>query len=802
MMSRKIVISFYLFMLSAWACGQCASRINGHVIDAASGEPLVGVVALLNPGAKGIQTDSLGNFTIASLCPGLYEIHANFLGYKESVVQITIQNEIETITISLVQDIQRLQTVVITSSPKENEHGHNYGMLNQQQLDESAGKSLGETLKAITGVNTIQSGPGVFKPVIHGVHSQRVLILNYGIRQEGQQWGAEHAPEIDPFIAADIIVIKDASSIKYGTDALGGVIVVNPPALPEKNSLGGAIHTVYQSNGRSGTISGLLEGGFGKLTGWGWRIQGTARRAGDFHTPRYLLKNTGVRETNFSAATGYHRDDKGIEIFFSRFHNDIGILKGTAIETLDDLQAAMTREVPLYTNQDFSYAISEPRQDVTHNLLKLNGHVGLKGGDLRLRYGFQNNQRQEYSLRIGDLSKTPTLNLRLNTHTAEAEFEKIVEAKRSLCFGVTGMYQQNSTVYGIQRIPFIPNFRNISAGAFAIGKFYFNRWTLDAGVRYDWRDYSISGYDALNTLFHSEIDFHNVSASIGSTIDLKNSGQLAINLSSAWRPPHVSELYSMGKHLSAAAIERGLLLDPVTNRVMDIDRVNFKTENGLKWVTTYQKEWTKLALEVSPYVNYIFNYIYLKPDGVSATLQQTAPAFRYTQTDASFIGLDVSATWKIWNHLSASPKASLLRAKDERNNDYLIYIPANRYEFNVRYAHPLKNGIRNLFIESKLKYTDLQRRSPKVIQPEEFKNTDEDPLAGSDKNYDFMKAPNGYALWNVSAGISFKGKETQYDFRITSDNTLNTSYREYTNRMRYYADDLGRNLIISLKLIF
>jgi iron complex outermembrane receptor protein len=405
-------------------------------------------------------------------------------------------------------------------------------------------------------------------------------------------------------------------------------------------------------------------------------------------------------------------------------------------------------------------------------------------------------------MRIGNLSKTPTLNLQLNTHTLEAEFEKMLTEKRSLCFGITGMYQQNSTVYGIQRIPFIPNFRNLSAGTFAVARFYFSQWTLDAGARYDLRDYSVSGYDALNTLFHSNSDFHNASASVGATIPLAKNSSLAMNVSSAWRPPHVSELYSMGSHLSAAAIERGLLLDPMTNRVMDLDAVNFKTENGLKWVTTFQKEWRKFGIEIGPYVNYIFNYIYLKPDGVSATLQQTAPAFRYTQTDASFIGVDIAATWKLTEHLKASPKISWLSAKDEGNDDYLIYIPTNRYELNIRYERPLKKSFRNFFIESKLKYIDQQRRAPRTISPAQFNSENEDPLAGSNKNYDFMDAPGSYALWNLTAGVSVKRKETQYDLRVASENTLNTTYREYTNRMRYYADDLGRNLIISLKFIF
>ena len=125
-------------------------------------------------------------------------------------------------------------------------------------------------------MNSIQTGPGIFKPVIHGVHSQRVLILNHGIRQEGQQWGAEHAPEIDPFIASDVVVVKDASSIKYGTDAIGGVIVVNPAPLPENAAdFGGSVSTIAQSIGRSGTFSGMLEGGIKAHEGWGWRVQGT-----------------------------------------------------------------------------------------------------------------------------------------------------------------------------------------------------------------------------------------------------------------------------------------------------------------------------------------------------------------------------------------------------------------------------------------------------------------------------------------------------------------------------------------------
>src|SRR5690606_23000727 len=75
-----------------------------------------------------------------------------------------------------------------------------------EKLLESRGENLGESLKRIAGVSTFSTGNSIAKPVIHGMHSNRIMIMNNGIRLESQQWGAEHAPEIDPFLADEITV--------------------------------------------------------------------------------------------------------------------------------------------------------------------------------------------------------------------------------------------------------------------------------------------------------------------------------------------------------------------------------------------------------------------------------------------------------------------------------------------------------------------------------------------------------------------------------------------------------------------
>jgi iron complex outermembrane recepter protein len=767
-------------------------------------QPLIGAAIVLVKEQQGQLTDQQGNFKFDNLCSGTYRVKVQYLGYLDVEFEIAIKGHVNRI-IHLEEGATELNEIVIHHHDVTlTEHAHNFEQLNEKQLAESAGKSLGESLKDVSGVNSIQTGPGIFKPVIHGVHSQRLLILNYGIRQEGQQWGAEHAPEIDPFIASSIVVIKDASAIKFGTEALGGVIVVNPPALPETAELGGTFNTILQSNGRSGTFSGMLEGGVRDHDGWGWRVQGTGKRTGDFQTPAYVLTNTGIKETNFSASTGYHKETRGFDIFFSHFQTELGILKGTSIGNLDDLVEAMEREVPEYT-ADFSYRIGQPNQQVSHNLIKATGHVRTGSGEWRVQYGFQNNNRKEYDIRLGKLSNIPSIDLQLNTHTLDTEWETLHSEKRTTSLGINSMLQNNKNIPGTGRIPFIPNFASISAGLFGVTKFYLKRGTIDVGARYDVRHYDVKGFDFSNTFYSTTFNFNNASATAGASFELRKGQNVNLSLSSAWRPPHVAELFSIGTHQSAAAIEYGLLLNDSTNQVLNINEINFKTEQAVKFVTSYQKRWENFTFEVSPYANYIFNYIYLRPGGITKNVRGVYPYFRYTQTDALFLGMDISGTWEPVKHLKIIPKASLLNASDKRNDQYLLFIPSNKYEAAFRYERPAASLFKNFYVESKIKYTARQSLSPRVITVREIKEAQEqngDPFSGDKSNFDFMEPPDGYVLWSLSAGVSVKSKKAQYDFRIASENTLNQTYREYTNRFRYYADDPGRNIAVSFKCIF
>lgn len=795
---KKVLILFIFFFTTEIVLGQkCTLQIIGRVTGA-DGTPIEAVSVTLYPVNKGAVSSADGLFILKDLCKGKFTLVLNHVGYEVKKELFLLEESLD-LNFTLTTKIKELEAVIVHE--ESHEEGIMVSGLNRTDLDGVAGKNLGEALKEISGVSSIQAGPGVSKPVIHGVHGLRILILNNGVRLEGQQWGAEHAPEIDPFIASTIQVIKDASSIKHGVDAIGGVVLINPPALPEQPGLGGYFQTIGQTNGRSGTISGSLQGGIENKKGWGWRLQGTKKQTGDFNSSNYSLTNTALRETNLSGSIGYHGARGGFELFASHFSTDIGILLGSVSSSVSDLADAIAAEKPRYT-RPFSYSINNPRQDVIHQLVKLNGHFASHHGTWRWMYAWQQNQRKEFDIRRGGLSELPAIDLHLDTHSIETEWEQSDGKPAHFRIGSTGMFQQNRNVYGTQRIPFIPNYTSLTGGFYTILNVDREKLKFDGGLRYDIRYFDVAGFDFKNTLYRQRMLFHNLSATAGLSIIRKDGRSWSTSLSSAWRPPHVAELFSLGTHQSAAAIEYGLFLDPLSNEIRNRESVDFKNEQSLKWVGSWKISKENFSSEVTGYSNIIFNYFYLRPGGITRNVRGAYPYFRYSQTNALFTGLDLEALWNFAEErMMITPRASLIYSKDLSNNDYLMYIPANRIELNLRREILSKKKDQTYFLEIKGRYVFRQFQAPAVISAKSFLNS-EVLLNPGDRIFDFMAAPDGYFLAGTSAGLTIRKPRFRYDFLVRSENLFNAAYRDYTNRFRYYADELGRNIIVSFKTTF
>ena len=115
-----------------------------------------------------------------------------------------------------------------------------------QKIRDEGNTNLADMLASVSGVSVLKNGSGISKPIIHGLYGNRVTILNNGLVQAGQQWGNDHAPEIDPFVADHISVVKGAGSLQYGSGAIGGVVMVDPYRVSTDPHLHGKATYVFQ----------------------------------------------------------------------------------------------------------------------------------------------------------------------------------------------------------------------------------------------------------------------------------------------------------------------------------------------------------------------------------------------------------------------------------------------------------------------------------------------------------------------------------------------------------------------------
>jgi len=729
------------------------------VSDTDTGQPIPGATIQID--TRSGVTSNEGAFIIDSVCEEKVLVTVRAMGYDSFQKQVRIRQS-QKLNISLhTQDI-KLNEVEITGHRTPAPTSNAATTISGADLDRTRGGNLAEAMKNISGVNMLQTGSTIAKPVIQGLHSNRILTLNNGIRQEGQQWGSEHAPEIDPFIARQITVIKGAEAIRYGAEAIGGVVLVEPPSLSHSSEIKAELNLTGASNGRAGTVSGMITGGLAKLPGFGWRIQGTAKQAGNLKSADYYLENSGMQETNFSAALGYNTEYLETEVYYSHFQTELGIFKGAHFGNLTDLQDRIAYGRPLFDGS-FTYNLEAPLQKVSHDLMKLKSHFHLaNGASVNAIYGFQYNNRQEYDLRRV-LNATPSLNLELYSHTLDLNIESMSKSGLKTIFGLNGLMQVNNNVPGTGITPMIPNYDSYGAGAYGLAKLFKRNYELEVGARFDYRNLDALGYNREGQLYGDMHNFHNVSLSAGGVLHLNNHFHLRTNLGTAWRPPVVSELYSDGLHHGTGSYERG--------------DASLKSERALKWINSVEFEAGKFSLNLDAYLNYIYDYIYLSPSGTYfENIRGSFPVYNYQQTNARFLGMDLTANYHVLPFAEYELKGSFVRAKDIRNDLYLPWIPSDRVDNSLRLKIPNLAKLSDSYLRIQHQYVSEQTRY--------------------NEGSDYTAPPAAYHLFNFDAGFQIKAGKNNLSLNLSVNNLTNKLYKEYMNRFRYYAHDTGRNFIL------
>lgn len=790
-MIRLLCFLFFLIAgVQSLGAQVCNESITG-IIRNEEGQPLPGATIRIGELKTTVSSED-GSFSFSNLCVGKSILVIEYVGFSTHTENVSIPAR-RPINIQLKGLSTELESVVVEGDRRMNAVSQTTSLLSKKELALLHGRPLGESLKEIPGVSAIQTGPSIFKPVIHGLHSQRILILNNGIRQEGQQWGIEHAPEVDPYIASSIEVVKGAETVRYGSDAIGGVIIVNPPALHEVENLGGEINVGMMSNNRMGVLSAMLEGHISKKDKWSWRLQTSAKKGGDYHAPNYNLSNTGTEELNFSGALEFKDDHRGFEVYVSSFNTTLGILRAAHTGNLSDIQSSIDSGTPWYVDE-FAYDIENPKQQINHQLLKLKSYFDLKKiGRINLLYGGQYNHRKEFDIRRSVRSDRPALSMSLFSNVLDVSLDH-EKGDHSGSIGINSTFKVNTNdteVTGIS--PLIPNYNQVSAGIFVLEKLRRNRWTFEAGGRFDYQYMEVLTFNAGSELIKPIYDFKFFSGTIGVAYKISQHWRYLSNLGVSSRPPHVSELYSEGLHHGIGAIEEGLMRP---NNDVLTDQNLIRKEMSKKWINTLQYGGENLNVDISVYYNRMDNYVFIRPYETRLTIRGFFPVFRFDQTDAVLMGTDLALKWDISKRLSYASKFSYVHASDVTNDDRLIFIPPALFDNSLTFNFLNVKAVEGLHVTVGAPFTLKQFRAPRTVHPEAIA---EDT---SNKVFDLAPAPDGFVLLNASVGCDIPLGEKRLSITLSGENLLNKSYRNYMNRLRYFADDTGRNIILRLSYNF
>lgn len=764
-----VVLIFFIFLSFASFAQDCNFVVKGTVYDLNSNQPLDAVNVYFEENAIGAFTGADGFFTLNNVCKGSYHLILSHIGCESQEIHIDVEKD-TTLALFLEHTHTTLENITISESSAITSQTSE--SLSEQNISDNSNENLSRLLDNITGVSTLSNGGQISKPVVHGLSGNRLSIINNGITQSGQLWGVDHGPEIDPLASNKIRVLKGVNALEYLGSNLGSVVIIESKNISKEAHLHGKSRFFYESNGRSFGINTQLQK---YNNNWGWKFNGTFKKGGDRSTPNYLLRNTGYDNTALTLQLekelhGRHNLSGLLSVYTTR----LGVLRGSHIGNTTDLEQALERDVPFFTRDSFTYNIEAPKQDVDHFLSKIKYQHYLSDSEsISLTAAGQINIRKEFDVRRGNRTDIPSLKLDQYTLYGEGKYSKEFNSGLLIKSGLQVNLTDNTNDPETQILPLIPDYFLTEGGIYLFTVKSTDNKTLNIGGRYDikYQDAATISSGFPREIIHYKRTFHNFSGLLGYSVATQNNNSFSFNLGYIKRNPAINELYSAGLHQGVSGIEEG--------------NINLKSEHSFKSSIGYSfLSSSTFTLESLIYLHYINNYIYLQPqEQLRLTIRGAFPVFAYQQTDARLAGLDLSSSINLSKNLRGDASLSFINAKDLNTNLALINIPSNNYTLGIAFLPQKVYSIKNNILEN----IELDITYKRYLEQSEEVGFQ-----------DFTSPPAGYGLLDFSISADYQIKATRVRLNLSIDNLFNTTYRNYLNRLRYFADGIGRNVALSL----
>ena len=772
------------------------SQLNGRVFTNNS-LPVSGATINISPAAKTLSSKSNGAFSYDGQIGETITINISKEGFLKETRTLTLKNAQQTLTIKLAASSYLLNEVLIKDNRIENlqrEQSLNVEVVNANFIQRNLGGSLMKTLERLPGIKTIGIGSGQSKPLIRGLGFNRVVVVDKGVKHEGQQWGADHGLELDQFAAGEVEILKGAASFMFGSDAIAGAINVKPARAPAKHSLGGNVDLIGKTNNN---LYGTSVNLFGRNDRFFFDSRFTYQNYGDYRVPtdrvsvynfqvpleNNYLRNTAGNENGIHLSAGILGEKFNSIFYLSNVFSESGFFANA--------HGLEPRNVDLALHDRSNRDILLPKQQVNHFKLINRSDLQLNKHKVEMELGYQRNFRQEFSQYVnhGYMPAIYPENLGIPRDT-EREFDKNVYSlnlrdkfelgKHQLSFGGNVEYQDNS-INGWTFL--VPGFKQFTSGAFVYDQVQLNEKTiLHGALRYDYGRIKLNKYtdwfeSTLNdgtkeNLVRADDLTRNFNSFIWSVGINYNPEKLIFkaNIGKSFRMPIAKELGANGVNYHYFSYEKG---DPTL-----APEKSYQADATIGWK---EKNW---SIKLSPFYNYFPNYIYLNPTSNYDYFYGAGnQVFEYAQSEVMRYGGELQFNYQISKFLSTEVLGEYLYAEQlsgAKKGFTLPFSPPPSVLFNLTYTPKDHQLLKDTYFSVDYRITATQNN---IVPPE--------------------RKTDGFNIINLQVGTKLNLHKQPMMISLQAQNLLDTKYMNHTSFYRLIElPEAGRNLILSLKIPF
>lgn len=793
------IAAFYTLVSTSAANMAQDASLSGKITDE-NGQALAGVNIYIPELKNGAISDENGNFVLENLPQRSILIQISSVGYKLIAEQIDLRTSTQK-DFKMQEAIVEINEVVVTGQSSASQSIKTptpISIASKKELLQQSSTNIIDAISSQPGVSQISTGSSISKPVIRGLGYNRVIVVQDGVRQEGQQWGDEHGIEIDEFDVDRVEILKGPASLIYGSDAMAGVIsMLSSPILPKGKMKVEALAN-YQTNNGLWAYS-LNFAGHKKAFVWDTRYSNKNAHAYQNKYDGYVF-NSGFSEQSASSLLGFNGRWGYSHLNLSAYELTPGIVEGdrdaSSGKFIKEIAVdnETTEETEVSESELKEYGHAMPYQKVNHYKIGWNSNFLLNNGSIKTNFAYQQNQRKEFE----DVLKPSDYALYFQLHTINYSAQYLIQQKDNYDFsiGLNGMWQK-SLNKGEEFL--VPEYELFDAGIYTIANKSLGKFNISGGLRFDQRlekgkslyldaNEKPTAADAIDTSTKFEgfnETFYGFSGSIGASYQINKAWISKLNLSRGFRAPNISELAANGVHEGTIRYEIG--------------NSSLKAESSLQ--LDYELSYTtehinaKLNLFTNLIDNYIFSRKLLAENG-SDSIIDGYNCYRFEAGNVQMSGgefyLDIHPHPLDWLHFENSFSIVYAQQKNQPDSTkYLPFTPAPKWSSSLR--ADIKTGTR--FLSNSYLYIGL------------------DHYFAQDKIYSAYNtetASSQYTLINAGLGSDILWKKHKLcTIIISGTNLADIAYQSHLSRLKYAAENnltgrtgvynMGRN--ISFKLL-